>query len=407
MSRIYNNSYIYCSDLPIDLTSIDTNFLYPLGDLYFCPICQFPKPSYQTFSKIEYKFCSNCLTNYTDQTSRTTCGKNCFMCPRCDSNLTIKMNDFEKNGKSFEFGCVFCEYKYSTRIVYQPKSLMNIIKDEMDDGFHVMCNDIKNEVLKYQGNDYKSVKQSDQVLKNLELMNINKKEKQVDVNPNDHKLYPRLKKLSTKKTLRCLDCNNLVVSPLIEPSLPTSNKFTVKFNAIDYLPTITMSKIRNDNSSSTNQLIMLIHFINPLSNQVYLNISLPSSVPTKDGKSTIKFTIPKNEFTLGAASSNIINNIPSALLTTNTVISRSELILRKGDQMYKEAPSVDEIEENLDNFIEVGSNWYTTPIIITSDNPLTDINIPIHVSLKSEIPPESLTKITNKFSLGYWNILKV
>ena len=55
------------------------------------------------------------------------------------------MNDCENDGKSFSFECGYCEYMYETNVVYKPKSLLNIIKDEMNDGFHKYCEDIKTE----------------------------------------------------------------------------------------------------------------------------------------------------------------------------------------------------------------------------------------------------------------------
>ncbi|RCK66024.1 hypothetical protein Cantr_01691 [Candida viswanathii] len=413
MSRIYNDSFIYCcSDPPLDLTltaSINPNFLHPLSDLYFCPICQYPKSKYQTFAKISYKFCSQCLTNYTRNDHITRCSKNCFMCPQCDSNLKIKMNDCDDNGKSFSFDCAFCEFAYETKVVYKPRSLVSIIKDEkMDDGFHGFCEDIRNGVL--SGDHHPN--QSEQTRKNLQLMLKKNLSTPTTTNsPADKKQYPVSKPLTTKKTLRCLDCNNLVFAPQVEPHNnvpPTINKFQVKFNAVDYMPTVIMSKILNDTRPWNHHTqVMLIHFINPLSVKVHLNISIPSEL-----NHAVKLTIPINEFTLGGANpkntGGIIKNIPTALLTTNTIISKSELILRKGDVAFKPASSVEEIEENLDDYIEKGGNWYSIPIIITNQ-PVdgTPLKIPVHVSLSSDLVPDSLKKITNKFSLGYWNILEV
>lgn len=409
MSRIYNDSFIYCcSNIPIDLTHnvIDSNFLYPLSDLYFCPICQYPKSKYQTFAKITYKFCSNCLTNFTRNEKITKCFKNCFMCPKCLSNLKIKMNDCDNDGKSFSFECCYCEYTYETNVVYKPKSLVNIIKDEMNDGFHRFCDDIKNGVL---ANDEPLI-QSEQTKKNLQLMmnkNLSPIQPKENHLPNDRKLYPVSKTLTTKKTLRCLDCNNLLFSPLVENIPSTINKFEVKFNAIDYLPTIMMSNLLNDNRPWNNTTqIMLIHFINPLLVKLHLNISIPSEL------NNVKLTIPINKFTIGElpnkkSGGGLIKNIPTALLTMNTIISKSELILRKGDVAFKNVPSVEEIEENLDNYIERGINWYTIPIIINNTDLNQELKIPVHVGLNSDVVPELLKKTTNKFSLGYWNIINV
>lgn len=408
MSRIYNDSLIYCcSDTPIDPThdEIDLNFLYPLCDLYFCPICQYPKSKYQTFGKITYKFCSNCLTNYTRNEKITKCSKNCFMCPKCQSNLKIKMNDCENDGKSFSFECGYCEYMYETNVVYKPKSLLNIIKDEMNDGFHKYCEDIKNGVLANQESSPPPPPQSEQTRRNLQLM-MKRNLPIVENSPNERKLYPVSKPLTTKKTLRCLDCNNLVFAPLVDNIPPTVNKFQVKFNAIDYLPTVVISKLLNDTRPwNCSTQIMLIHFINPLLVKVHLNISIPSEL------NNVELTIALNEFTVGGLTSkntgSLIKSIPTALLTMNTIISKSELILRKGDIAFKDVASIEEIEENLDNYIERGVNWYTIPVIINNTNPNQELKIPINVGIHSDVVPESLKKITNKFSLRYWNILNV
>lgn len=316
------------------------------------------------------------------------------------------MNDCDNDGKSFSFECCYCEYTYETNVVYKPKSLVNIIKDEMNDGFHRFCDDIKNGVL---ANDEPLI-QSEQTKKNLQLMmnkNLSPIQPKENHLPNDRKLYPVSKTLTTKKTLRCLDCNNLLFSPLVENIPSTINKFEVKFNAIDYLPTIMMSNLLNDNRPWNNTTqIMLIHFINPLLVKLHLNISIPSEL------NNVKLTIPINKFTIGElpnkkSGGGLIKNIPTALLTMNTIISKSELILRKGDVAFKNVPSVEEIEENLDNYIERGINWYTIPIIINNTDLNQELKIPVHVGLNSDVVPELLKKTTNKFSLGYWNIINV
>ena len=74
---------------------------------------------------------------------------------------------------------------------------------------------------------------------------------------------------------------------------------------------------------------------------------------------------------------NVVKTIPTALLTTNTSISKSELILRKGDSMYKQPPSsIEEIEENLDDYIEKGINWCSIPIIIKFRNNKSQFKLP-------------------------------
>lgn len=429
MSRIYNDSSIYCSEIPIDLNRIDSNFLYPLLELYFCPICQYPKAPCQTSYKIDYKFCSNCLTDYTksNDPKLTKCIKNCFTCPECTIlNLNIKVFDHDNNGKAFEFICGYCQYRFKTNVIYKPKPLYKIIIDEMNDPFHRLCQEIKQGVLKHREtrNDTTTKIEKNIDIDELQLKLRDLKFKNDANNEIARGKYPLSNKLTTKKTLRCLDCNNLVFSPIIENIPPTVNKVAVKFNAIDYLPTITISKILNDKSDWKTHQVMLLHFINPLKTKVHVNISIPSSLQIKHTTksnnlttttTTIKLTILRNEFTLGGniPGTNLIKTIPTALLTTNTSISKSELILRKGDSMYKEPPSIEEIEENLDDYIEKGLNWCTIPIIIDFKNNKSNlpenflIRLPIYVNLKSDIIPVSLSKISDRFSLGYWNVIEL
>lgn len=436
MSRIYNDSFIYCSEIPIDLNRIDTNFLYPLLELYFCPICQYPKAPYQTSFKIDYKFCSNCLTDYTknNDLKLTKCIKNCFICPECTIlNLNIKVFDHDNNGKAFEFNCGYCQYSFKTKVIYKPKPLYKIIMDEMDDPFHKLCQEIKQGVLKQREtrNDTTKIDTNIDELQ-LKLQNLNMYNNDEDHEEIERGKYPLSNKLTTKKTLRCLDCNNLVFSPIIENIPPTVNKAAVKFNAIDYLPTISMSKILNDQSNWKTHQVMLLHFINPLKTKVHINVSIPSSLQIKHTTentnlaitttpiptTTIKLTILRNEFTLdgNTPGTNVVKTIPTALLTTNTSISKSELILRKGDSMYKQPPSsIEEIEENLDDYIEKGINWCSIPIIIKFRNNKSQFKLPenflfklpIYVNLKSDIIPISLAKISDRFSLGYWNVIEL
>ncbi|RLV90558.1 hypothetical protein JA1_004464 [Spathaspora sp. JA1] len=371
MSLIYNNSLIYCSETPFDPNNISTDLSFPLSQLYFCPVCQEPRAIYQTSFEINSKFCNNCLGEYPPHV--THCVKNCFCCPDCQANLSITMSDHDNNGKSFRFNCVNCQYKYTTGIIYKPKSLHGIIDDEKTgnpDSFHQLCKLIIDGVLTNTEDTKKTID------KNIELMLQHSMpqptKQQQETLESNIKSFPRARKLISKTTHRCSHCNNLVLAYSNDkPSSPIINKFAIKFNAIDYLPTITISNLFNQekfhelkNWNNTNTFVVMIHFMNPMQVKCSINISVPSSFKvTRDINS--KITIPMNQFNLGPTSSNLIKTIPSCFLTSNTPTAKSELILRKGDVMYDPPPSTfEEIEENLDSFVERGVSWCSIPVII-------------------------------------------
>ncbi|KAG7663773.1 uncharacterized protein J8A68_002633 [[Candida] subhashii] len=309
--------------------------------------------------------------------------RNCFTCPECSSNLSISLTDHEENGKSFRFNCVYCEWGYVTDVVYKPKSLHYILRDEMEkdpDGFQKLCGEIKKGVLNSENFEFRKSRDEsdDQIRKNLELMmkksaDVEQRQEEEELEVEPIKKYPIAKKLTTKKTIRCLDCNTILQSQT--PTSPTINKYTVKFNAIDYLPNIHISNLFNHPEKLLTKSIkywkstqiLLLHFINPMTTKMHLNISIPSTFEI-NGTVSVSSTIPKNEFTLGPTIPNLIKTIPTALLNINNPIGKSELILRKGDVLYKPPPGNDEIEENLNEYIERGINWCSVPIIIKLSN---------------------------------------
>lgn len=118
------------SKLPILITHDNAN--HAIGELFFCPTCMGHKCTACCQVKVENKYCSNCMTDYTES-NEVTCTKNCFSCPLCDSGLAISAIDSrcdDKEGKIFKFKCLYCEYQYSTATIIRPKSLVNIVRSE-------------------------------------------------------------------------------------------------------------------------------------------------------------------------------------------------------------------------------------------------------------------------------------
>ncbi|KAI5961876.1 uncharacterized protein KGF55_003847 [Candida pseudojiufengensis] len=377
MSNIYTNSRVYCSSSkPFNKNQVDKNYLFSSIDLFFCPKCLSPKALYQTYFEIVYKFCSNCLTDFTRSKDQHTCSKNCFICPECSSNLEISFENHNNNSKSFNFKCVYCKYYFKTPIINKPKPLISIINECKTDPFNVLCHKISDELR----DTNMSEKLSERAIKNLQFISkesIEDKKEQITTAK-----YPMPKKLTTKKSIFCMSCRTVLFAPIVENVPPLTNKVLIKYNAVDYLPHISSSKLIDN--------IHLLNFINPLKTKVYLEILIPNN-------ENCKTEITTTEFILGPKSSNIVKTIPTAYLTESTSQSKSELILRKGGKMYQE-PTVDNYHE----FFEKGINWISIPIVVSSDE--KEVELPIHVKLTcDELPEKELTKIET----SYWSIIVI
>lgn len=203
MSKIYTECKVYCpgSDNEVETRYGDANTNLPMmithdsanhviGDLFFCPTCQGQKCTACCQVNIESKYCSNCMTDYTES-NEVVCTKSCFSCPLCDSGLAISAIDSrcdDKDGKIFKFKCLYCEYQYSTATILKPKSLVNIIRSEKksrDGGyaslfakFHENFVD-QQTLMKLENNQHKMKKNVPrlsgevlQKLKDLELSNL-------------------------------------------------------------------------------------------------------------------------------------------------------------------------------------------------------------------------------------------
>lgn len=206
MSQNHDDSLVYC---PFDSTElkVDPNFLFPRHQLYFCPFCQLHRAPYQTYFKIESRFCSSCLTEFRKESKRYTCSKNCFICPECASDMKITVRDHDKGAKSFKFRCTECPYIFQTSIFCLPKPLRDIIESDKNDSFSRLCNDIKNGVLKGQTEN----RVSDQTRKNLELMN---KATRQETRMSEVKKYPLPRRLTMRKSIYCVKCNTMVSTPI-------------------------------------------------------------------------------------------------------------------------------------------------------------------------------------------------
>lgn len=462
MSRIYNHSTIFCpSSLPSQLTSITPNSIHHLSNLYFCPSCQSQKCVADCYYNIECKFCSNCLTDHSKAANDLNyCTKNCFECPQCMGVLRISVKDhvvLGRNGKGFSFLCD-CGWLYDTRVVMTPKPLHEIIKEEQRErsdrecitsrlrfdsspplkpnpyfkkyrkNLEKKCNDMARNV------PWKQTSSDETRLKNLELSNLARKDvadilSEPSTCSTSLKLYssrpnfPILKKLTLKKSLKCIDCNTYLLLQSTAPGqLPTVNKFLVKFNAIDYMPSIKVSGVLSRLPSCATYKIggqynFLINIMNPLPFEIKVHLSTVPFIPkqfitSKNGQSNLKInlTLPESRFKIKPTPSKApIKAIPTSFLTKDTLISRSELAMRLDRALF-----TDNDTENLASLVDLGNNWLQAPINLFIEQEeaeevpgIFNIKIPLYITVNSQLP-ESIKKLNlnkKELSYGYWNVV--
>lgn len=368
----YNDANIFCGQG----NQIDYHQVFKIADLYFCPNCQLPKSKLQTVYKIEQKFCPNCLQDYSSGLS--TCSKNCFTCPKCTGHIVVSANDHE-HGKSFKFRCTYCPYEYVTLVISKPKSLINIIKHEKlnQDVFSQIFSQFK---ANFESDKPSKIDKNDKIKENLKLSGLaeNKIDKiglNRDNDALETKLFPLSRKLSSKCSVRCLDCNTVLVSPKQTP--PTVNKFDINLLAIDYLPIIKV----HPGKSGDDDHIFILSLVNPL--------DIPMDVQIQWNNTAV--TIPTSNFVITPSTSlgshNLIKQIPTSWLTNKTTVSKAELILRK------------------DHDVQSGNNWYQIPISVHRDEEPPPVKLPLYITISTDIP-ETLKKYDkSKLNFGYWNII--
>lgn len=458
MSKLYVESTVICSCNQIDSSNVLRGIQHKLADLYFCPNCQTTKCHNCCLYNIEGKFCPNCLAQF--RSKETHCTKNCFSCPLCTSNLSISVSNGEidgKKGKQFKFKCTFCEFQYDTELVTKPKPLTSIIreeirhKDEFTSLFYRFLEYLKdNGKIGSQSISHEPIL-DDEVVKKLDMLNLShltrlnentriktrmkenlavnldleadiksaknlaqiKKYSDLDTSNNyrrsnaiyDSKInknFPIPRKLHTKKSYRCSNCNQYLLLPKVD-----SLKFEVKFNAVDFTPTINISKLPEPKVlKAGTQCDFLLNFYNPQDSPI---IVLISTVPSIKINNCVNGTIalPVPDFTINGVPKvkNFIHSIPTSLLTSNTAISRAENMFRMGKSLSKGQ------EGNLEESLEAGVNWCLVPVSLVLDDGNLDssqnrLQIPLFIRVNS-ILPSSLEGKTNhtELSYSYWSVI--
>lgn len=445
--------------------------LHSLADLYFCPQCKSHKCNNCTSFTIESKYCPNCMADHSNSDS-IYCTKNCFSCPKCSSHLVISSTTTLTKAKIFKFSCTYCEYIYSSSAIDKPKSLLKILeseqsKQQMIDPFNTFLEKYKNinalqnlttEAQKLRRRRNRLSADLISKLNDLNLSNLSMKyaapnmsesdslnSKIEDIKPismvetddvknaeiisNTTKLstfqsihqrqsnilfkdLPNPKLLIVKKSFNCGKCKFQLLLP--EPS-PILLKFPIKWNAMDLIPRIKVSKV--DNPTFLRQLTALISIINPHSCSQTVLVSTLSEVPdqflTGGSFSKISTRFPIMKVNIGAKQESskkdaILKSIPTAFLTEKTATSRAELLLRTGSKLSRSNPDISlDIDEsfdddNIDSNFEQNENWCLIPLkySLTGQGTISDLRIPVNFTVETLLQDKPI-----KYT--FWSVLSL
>lgn len=474
MSKLNVNSVVYCScSKRTDFGDVirDVRRYHDINGVSFCPSCQTLRCKFCTKSEIVMKYCCSCMSDYSS-TTEVHCTKNCFVCPQCDALLAISLSDHRVEGvlgKKFSFTCTFCDYRYQTKIITKPKSILNILRGEYTENNELveyfehistihkhrlnyetledqMIKDLKSGI-KYKGisieamrhiNEMKLKIPQDEGLETLDSVKLILEDNKPVVlsetleepmqkrfpttdgfmmfngmNSNIQEsaaLLPVPKRLSSKYTNKCCDCNHTLLMPTDEV---LSTKYHTMWNANDYLPLISVSPLLNQDMpklmESGKLYTFLINIVNPLLVPMTINLSSPSEFD--ENKSKIQTTIPISTVSIGEFNpkDHLIRGIPTPFLTKETKISRAERVMRLGklSSMRNNDTSI----EFMETLVQKNDNWCLLPleITLTSDIEAATLQIPVFVNVQSRLPDTiKLLKLTKKeLSYGFWSILNL
>ncbi|CCH44205.1 Dynactin subunit 4 [Wickerhamomyces ciferrii] len=401
-------------------TIIDLNTHHLLSNLNYCEHCQSIKCRKCIEPEVILKYCPKCLVEMKPDYS--SCSKNCFDCPICNSNVSIHIQS--PKIKNYKLKCLNskCQWSWETGELEKSRALSRVAKsqinqtDEMQkfsklelfyiqrkqilQGNFQIPKNITMEMINLKLNDNKPMDlekylQRDSITKlnqnldqssmtylknqhsNDSIINYKQSMKSI-IPPKDKtiKIPPISTKLSIKTSKRCKACRNSLMKPDKEI---TSSKFYKLSNAIDYLPTIQIHNLENLPNR------FLLSFQNPQSVKMEITISSYSSIPTTNHK----VHLPITEILLDSKPDssknleNFVKSIPTVMLTRETKISRVELMNRSKYNFEYDVK-------------EQGINWCCLPINIEFNSNELDKKIPIFITVKTEF-----------YGLGYWAILDI
>lgn len=244
-------------------------------------------------------------------------------------------------------------------------------------------------------------------------------------------LFPIPKKLVSKKSYKCNDCNTTLLMPTNEP---LSLKYLTKWNAIDFMPNLIITNLISKpypTSLRFNHLEpFIINLINPLPNEVSISISILSHLPSNFLESSssipndynVQLTLPVTDFSIGKNEQDLkmpfIKSIPTPLLTQKTKQSRAELLMRLGKlRSMNRSVSPDDSIDLESTLVEKNNNWALIPFSIminkksdslkSSNNDTLKIKIPFYIIVESKLPDhvKSLGLSKKGLKFGFWNIV--
>lgn len=229
---------------------------------------------------------------------------------------------------------------------------------------------------------------------------------------------PVPKKLTSKKSYRCLTCQQILLMPNKEPALI---KFSNKWNAIDFTPSMKVSSLINMEYpkvlQSENLYNVLLNIINPLKSELDMVISTIPKIPLElVGSSQVNIALPVSHIVIGGSShkkdpNSIIKSIPTPFLSKETKLSRAELIIRLGKLNSIQNSTGDSLEMS-DINIDQGANWCLIPVSFHVESfqqlqRLVNIKVPFYIVVKSKLPDslQELRVLNLHLSYGYWTVI--
>lgn len=234
----------------------------------------------------------------------------------------------------------------------------------------------------------------------------------------DHeaKQMPLPKKLSSKKSYRCLYCERILSESSREKILARMKELS---SAVDILPTTKVSSIINQpyptklhkNLSHT----FLVHIINSLNTEVEVSISTTSEIAapfTSSSRSRLSVSIPSFPMRIDGKGDlkdpeAVVKSIPTAFLTSGTKWSRTELSSRLEKLNRNENTAIR--EPNYDMGLEYGHGWLLFPLKVTTTawedgEHQCSIRVPLSISVKP-IPSDKEAGILEGFR--HWALLNL
>lgn len=363
-----------------------------LADVYFCPQCPGARSPYQCQYLVEHRFCPQCQHLYPG--GAPTCTRNCFVCPRCASPVSIAMDDVA-GGKQFGFRCTVCEFAYDTGVITTPKLLHSIVTEEAHGPelryFAQLTRQLRDGPVEPQLDE--------KTRANLALSGVAPPKSDPDPVAATSPEIPQGRLLVAKRAVRCGECHFLLVLPNLEVKTPLVLKFGVKFCGVDYLPSLSVVAP----TGGTGARWAVLNATNPGETPMEITLSAPSELPREyRGETPVFVRLPVPLVTLAPSLSEDalkpVKAVPTLALTEFSPVSKGELVLRRGNQP--------KIPDDLDGYVETGHNWALVLLEVTLELP-EPVVVPLYVHV-TQPKPKALAKIgPAKYDYGFWAMVRV